>query len=237
MRAVAALLCLALAACGSAPRVADTPIHVVRSGETLYSIAWRYGIDYQTLARWNGLSDPNLIYVGQSIRLTAPPAVPSAAPAAGRSAPAAGRAAVGNAPAAQVSVSEDRSAPEWRWPTRGPIVSAFGERESIASGISIGGRQGQSIDAAAAGRVVYAGSGLIGYGQLVIIKHNDTWLSAYGYNSRLLVSQGDEVERGAEIAKMGLGPDQRPQLHFEIRQNGVPVNPMPYLDGNRLDRN
>lgn len=226
MRVIAALLCLALAACGSTPVDTSDRVHVVRSGETLYSIAWRYGVDYQKLAQWNGLSNPNLIYAGQQIRLMPPPAVPGTAPAIQR-------AAVGKTPASQVNVaSQDRSVPEWQWPTRGPIVSAFGDRGSIASGIGIGGREGQSINAAAAGRVVYAGSGLIGYGQLVIIKHNDTYLSAYGHNSRLLVSQGDEVERGTEIAKMGLGPDQRPQLHFEIRQNGVPVNPVQYLGRN-----
>jgi lipoprotein NlpD len=119
--------------------------------------------------------------------------------------------------------------PQWAWPTRGPVVTTFGSSAGIASGIGIGGRSGQAIHAAAAGRVVYAGSGLIGYGQLVIIKHNDTYLTAYGHNNRLLVAQGQEVRRGEQIAEMGLGPQRQPRLHFEIRRNGRPIDPLPLL--------
>jgi lipoprotein NlpD len=144
-----------------------------------------------------------------------PAAVP--VPAAGRSAPSTRAAPPGD------------PIPAWQWPTRGPIVSPYGSEQALASGVGIGGQPGQTINAAAAGRVVYAGSGLIGYGQLVIIKHNETYLTAYGHNSRLLVTQGQEVERGQKIAEMGLGPGRQPQLHFEIRRNGVPIDPMPYL--------
>lgn len=229
MRPLAALACLALAACGSTPvDPAAGRVYVVRSGDTLYSIAWRYGVDYQTLARWNGLSDPNLIRVGQQIRLTAPASAAPGAAAPRDPAPARATPAVASS-APPAPAARDEPPPRWQWPTRGPVVSAFGDRGSIASGIGIGGREGQPINAAAPGRVVYAGGGLIGYGQLVIIKHNDTYLSAYGHNGRLLVSQGDEVGRGAEIATMGLGPDRNPRLHFEIRVNGVPVNPLEYL--------
>jgi lipoprotein NlpD len=115
--------------------------------------------------------------------------------------------------------------PQWQWPTRGPIVATYGDRGAIASGIGIGGTLGQPIQAAASGRVVYTGSGLIGYGQLVIIKHNDTYLSAYGHNGRVLVVQGQEVRRGDQIAEMGIGPGRAPRLHFEIRRNGTPVDP------------
>jgi lipoprotein NlpD len=106
------------------------------------------------------------------------------------------------------------------------VVARFGGPEGIASGIGIRGREGQPIHAAAAGRVVYAGSGLMSYGQLLIIKHNDTYLSAYGFNSRLLVAQGQDVAKGQTIAAMGLSPQREPRLHFEIRRNGVPVDPL-----------
>lgn len=109
------------------------------------------------------------------------------------------------------------------------MISEFGSTEAISSGIGIGGQAGQSINAAADGNVVYAGSGLNRYGQLVIIKHDDTFLSAYGYNDRLLVDQGDDVRQGQKIAEMGFGPERTARLHFEIRRNGVPVNPAQYL--------
>jgi len=120
-------------------------------------------------------------------------------------------------------------APTWSWPTEGRVISTFGASGSIASGIAIGGRAGQPVRAAAAGRVVYAGGGLIGYGQLVIIKHDETFLSAYGYNSELLVTQGQEVARGTTIALMGQGPERQPRLHFEIRRNGTPVDPLLFV--------
>jgi lipoprotein NlpD len=103
----------------------------------------------------------------------------------------------------------------------------------VGSGIGIGGREGQPVRAAAAGRVVYAGGGLIGYGQLVIIKHDETFLSAYGYNSELLVTQGQDVASGATIALMGQGPGRQPRLHFEIRRNGVPVDPLLFVSAPR----
>jgi lipoprotein NlpD len=112
-------------------------------------------------------------------------------------------------------------------------VARFGADDSVGSGIGIGGREGQPVRAAAAGRVVYAGGGLIGYGQLVIIKHDETFLSAYGYNSELLVTQGQEVTSGATIALMGQGPGRQPRLHFEIRRNGVPVDPLLFVSAPR----
>ena len=119
--------------------------------------------------------------------------------------------------------------PRWLWPAQGPLLSRFGDKQGLGNGIAISGIAGQDIRAAAAGRVVYAGSGLQAYGQLVIINHNDSFLSAYGYNERLMVKQGDDVAAGQVIAKMGLGPERRAQLHFEIRQNGNPVDPLLHL--------
>jgi lipoprotein NlpD len=119
--------------------------------------------------------------------------------------------------------------PRWQWPTDGEVVVQFGAPGGIATGIAISGRDGQPVRAAAAGRVVYAGGGLINYGQLVIIKHNETFLSAYGFNRELLVAQGQDVARGQPIALMGTGPERQPRLHFEIRRNGLPVDPLLFV--------
>jgi lipoprotein NlpD len=193
--------------------------YVVQSGDTLYKIAWRYGVDHRDLAAWNDLSNPDRIYVGQRLALypgsrAAPAGSPSSRPAA--------------SPPARTPLPAEPS-PAWQWPVRGPLVQQFGSNGGSFTGIGIGGSVGQEISAAAAGRVVYVGSGLVGYGQLVIIKHNETYLSAYGNNSRLLVAQGQDVARGQIIAEMGLGPERRPRLHFEIRRNGDPMDPLRFL--------
>ncbi|HEX7062544.1 MAG TPA: peptidoglycan DD-metalloendopeptidase family protein [Woeseiaceae bacterium] len=205
--------------------------HIVRSGETLFTIAWRYGKDYRDLARWNDLGDGSLIYPGQLIRLYPPPGMP----AASRGAPAAparagsGRATGGSrAPAPQPALPS-QPPPSWAWPTDGAVVVRFGQRPGTGTGVLIGGNEGQPVRAAAGGRVVYSGSGLIGYGQLIIIKHNDTYLSAYGHNASLLVQEGEVVAKGQPIARMGEGPGREPRLHFEIRRNGEPVDPLEYL--------
>ncbi|HEX5049447.1 MAG TPA: peptidoglycan DD-metalloendopeptidase family protein [Gammaproteobacteria bacterium] len=212
--------------------------YVVRRGDTLYKIAWQNGVDQRDLARWNGIKDPDVIHVGQRLYL---------APASGperRTAADAKRTSSGTPPTKTGASppAKSRTAapappplppPAWSWPTDGEVISRFGAVDGIATGIGIGGREGQPIRAAAAGRVVYAGSGLMNYGQLLIIKHNDTYLSAYGYNSRLLVSQGQDVAKGQTIAAMGKGPEQQPRLHFEIRRNGVPVDPLPLVSVGR----
>ncbi len=118
---------------------------------------------------------------------------------------------------------------QWSWPTDGAVLRRFGDRSGLSNGVGIGGSAGQDIRAAAAGRVVYAGSGLQAYGQLVIINHDNEFLSAYGYNAELLVAQGETVSLGQRIARMGVGPERRAQLHFEIRRNGTPVDPLAQL--------
>lgn len=209
-------LVLLLAGCGSmgGRDYSARDVHVVRSGETLFTIAWRYGRDYKDLARWNNLGDGSLIYPGQVIRLN-----PSAA-AAGY-----GRASA-RAPLPRIPAGPS---PAWAWPTRGKVEVEFGQRPGAGTGVLVGGRAGQPVLAAADGRVVYAGGGLIGYGQLIILKHNDTYLSAYGHNASLLVKEGQSIKKGQRIATMGEGPGQQPRLHFEIRRNGEPVNPRQYL--------
>jgi len=209
---------LLLAACGSGGGWREPPPeHIVRRGETLFSIAWRYGKDPAELARWNRLGDGSLIYPGQVIRLT-PPAASSGRTTSTRNS---SRQPLPSIPA--------QPPPAWTWPTNGRIGVEFGGKPGSGTGVLIDGKAGQAIVAAASGRVVYAGGGLIGYGQLIILKHNDTYLSAYGHNARLLVKEGQTVARGQQIATMGEGPERKPRLHFEIRRNGKPVDPRQYL--------
>ncbi len=221
MRAVAIVVfaCL-LAACGAPRNAYDPNAHIVRGGETLFSIAWRYGKDPQDLARWNKLGDGSLIHPGDVIYLT-PSSAAAAAPRGSSSRPA---------PKSLPKVPT-QPPPPWTWPTSGRVSVEFGGKPGTGTGILIDGKAGQSITAAASGRVVYAGSGLIGYGQLIIIKHNDTYLSAYGYNASLLVKEGEAINKGQRIATMGEGPERKARLHFEIRRNGKPVNPRQFLPG------
>jgi len=222
--------CVALGACTPSLLDYETPTHVVRSGETLYTIAWRYGLDYRELARWNSLANPDVIFAGQRLTLR-PPAGAAARTAAPRTAAASPAAP----PVRRSSGSRPLPAPQllpepvWTWPASGRVVAGFGAAEGIGSGITVSGASGQPIRAAASGRVVYVGTGLAGYGQLVIVKHNDTYLTAYGHTDAVLVAQGDAVERGERIASMGMGPRRQARLHFEIRRNGVPVDPLALL--------
>jgi lipoprotein NlpD len=218
---IVAAIALLAAACGPKTRWDYTPQdeHVVRSGETLFAIAWRYSKDPADLARWNGLDDPSRIRPGQVIRLTPPAGMAAGAPAAARQ-----RAGPPELPPVPTEPS-----PAWSWPANGQVAVEFGERPGTGTGILIGGNYGAAVKAAAAGRVVYAGDGLIGYGKLIILKHNDTYLSAYGHNASLLVREGEAIEKGQRIATMGEGPGRKPRLHFEIRRNGKPVNPRQFL--------
>ena len=209
-----------LAACGGSSwnyRHGET--HVVRSGETLAEIAFRYGHDYRDLARWNNLGDGSLIYPGQVIHLKPPAGGTSTRTAASTRSPR---------PKTVPPPPSDPS-PGGQWPTSGRILSEYDGNPGTGTGVVISGKVGQVVMAAAAGRVVYSGGGLIGYGQLIIIKHNDTYLSAYGHNASLLVKEGQTIKKGQRIATMGEGPGQEPQLHFEIRRNGKPVNPRQFL--------
>ena len=211
------LCCALLASCGGRSTWKDdADTHIVRRGETLFSIAFRYGKDPDDVARWNRLGDGSLIYPGQVIRLT-PPSGSAGSTTASRPKPK---------PLPEIP---SQPAPAWGWPTAGRISVKFGAKPGSGTGVLINGKMGQPIYAAASGRVVYAGSGLIGYGQLIILKHNDTYLSAYGYTDSLLVKEGQQVKKGQRIATMGEGPERKPRLHFEIRRNGKPVDPGKYL--------
>lgn len=297
---------------GAAPGATSAPIaapggaHRVERGDTLYSIAFRNGLDYRDLARWNGIGAPYTIYVGQEIRLgpdarerkdvasahaVAPPPASPASPASGAATqavaatpapppfenvepgsataskpltpappstvPAATAAATLEAAAPAPAASAQAAAPAppppaaapappppaappvaesqvvgdigWRWPVDGRVMGAYVAGDRTRQGIDIAGRAGDPVRAAANGSVVYSGNGLIGYGELIIIKHSPSFLSAYGHNRKRLVKEGDRVTAGQVIAEMGTGNGGRDALHFEIRRNGKPENPLVFL--------
>jgi len=215
--------------------------HVIAKGDTLYSIAWRYNYDYRQLANWNDIEPPYVIYLGNSIcfKLNKEKSVKKI-----KSQPDKGeyldKQQIKQNQAVQVdpNVGDNKSAEKlssgkikWFWPTRGKIVKS--DSPTSKKGVDISGSSGQPVKAAAKGKIVYSGSGLVGYGKLIIIKHNDKFLSAYAYNSELLVNEGDFVKAGQKISKMGQDQSGRNILHFEIRLNGNPINPLKHLPKNQ----
>jgi len=259
------LLATLLAAC--APPTVHAPVgdrshrpahipaaHIVRQGDTLYSVAFMYGFDVQQLADWNRLAPPYTIYKGQQLRLRPPPA-PGVAPSRPKPRPAQARVSPSRpkpqtvAPSrpkvttagTEVATATPRRIPSeskkpaanralsWSWPVDGPLLQRFDTAGNGRKGINIGGELGQPVHAAAAGKVVYSGSGLSGYGRLIIIKHNSDYLSAYAHNRQLLAREGEWVKQDQVIARMGSSGTDRVQLHFEIRRQGRPVDPLQFL--------
>jgi lipoprotein NlpD len=225
--------------------------YTVRPGDTLYRIALEAGQAPRDVQTWNNLLNPNLIEVGQVLRV-APPVAPSGAPATvaagGTATPVAIPGVVARpltsptpvAPTAGPVVPATPApapAPEavtsgvdeinFVWPAQGGVVASFDEGKN--KGVSISGRVGDPVLAAADGRVVYAGAGLRGYGNLIILKHNNTFLTAYAHNQALLVREDQTVRQGQRIAEMGSSDADRVKLHFEVRRNGKPVDPVVYL--------
>jgi lipoprotein NlpD len=238
---LAAILSLSIAACGSSQVVRGPSSHpvrvskprygatvVVKRGDTLYHLATSNGITALDLALWNGIRPPYTIYPGQRLRLypgstSAPRAT---TPSRTTTQPPV---RVSTPPVAQ-SAATPASAPfSWRWPTDGTLVGTYASGDPTRQGVDIAGTAGQPVRAAADGVVVYSGSGLVGYGELIIVKHNDQWLSAYGHNRARLVNEGQLVKAGQQIAEMGHSGAARDMLHFEIRYNGKPVDPQQYL--------
>lgn len=202
----------------------------VKRGDTLFSIASRNDIRLQDLAAWNGLDAPYTIYPGQRLRLYpagkggtsgSRPSTAASKPPAATPAPAAAPPKPAAPPAA--------SGIKWRWPADGQLIGRYVNGEPTKQGIDIAGNSGAPVRAAADGVVVYSGSGLVGYGELIIIKHNEQWLSAYGHNRNRLVNEGQLVRAGQQIAEMGRSGAPREMLHFEVRYNGKPVDPLLYL--------
>jgi lipoprotein NlpD len=281
------LICLLLSGCistrhsssgKSTPQTAghskeNSQNHTVQKGDTLYSIAQIYDLDYKNLAEWNNLKNPRAINIGQQLRLSSPnimvkPAVfalpdleqpsptvqqpisesTSAAtllktePKALRlpyskqaiaklkepeeAFPAAVKNSENEKPTELNVAARDKGGIKWIWPTEGRVSSHFSES---TKGVDISGKTGQPVLASAAGKVVYSGTGLRGYGKLIIIKHSNTYLSAYAHNNNLLVKEGQTVSRGQIIAEMGKTDSSLVRLHFEIRKNGKPVDPLQYF--------
>lgn len=202
---------------------------VVQPGDNLFRIAFDHGLDYHQLAEWNGISDPGHILVGSKLRLTPPEKAPEPVRTD----------IVVPSPAheTQVPVSPqpamtDEAPTNWIWPAKGRVVTEFNESAG-AKGLDIAGVRGSPVVAAAAGRVIYVGAGLRGYGKLIIIKHSNIVLTAYGHNDKVLVKEGQYVKLGQIIAEMGDTDANLVKLHFEIREYGKPVDPRSYLpDGN-----
>ena len=194
---------------------------MVRTGETLYSISMRYGLDYHDVARWNRIGRSFRIVPGQRLRLNPPPGARRATARPGAMKPAASPRASPDDPA--------HRPPRWRWPVEGGHVIGTVTQPSGGAGLRIDGELNQPVFAAADGKIVYTGSGLRGYGQLIIITHERGWLSAYGHNALVQVREGDTVRAGQPIAAMGLGPAQQAMLYFEIRLDGRPLDPLAQL--------
>ncbi len=216
------ILCVLLALCACSPWLNRPESYTVKSGDTLYSIAMRFEMDYHELARINRLDSEYRIHTGQVLRLSA---------AGNSSAPKSG----GVKPVASTTAKTSASIPtanfQWQWPCRS--VSYVETRQPNGSvGLSIQGKIGQDIFSSASGKVVYAGSGLLGYGKLVIVKHDEVYLSAYAHLQSIQVKEGTQMTGGQKIGTMGTNNSGTPSLYFEIRTNGVTVMPtrlLPYL--------
>ncbi len=228
--------------------------HIVNPGDTLYAIAWRAGVDYKKLAEWNQIQYPYTIYSGKRLRLnplvkvqhkTASATIKNGKSVKRQKTSIASqklkkrsikpsrlqRSAAKNSKRLR-SLELDRKL-KWQWPTNGIVMQGFSGRDPARKGLKISGHVGQSIRAAESGQVVYSGNGLIGYGALIIIKHDSNYLSAYGHNRKLLVVEGDAVAKGQQIAEMGHAANGKFLLHFEIRRRGKPVNPIRLLPKRR----
>jgi len=208
----------------------------IRRGDTLSEIAERRRIPMRKLAAWNGLRPPYPLYAGNLLRID-PPDRAAASPA--RRAAAAPVASAGPARPVKTKASAApgsaaaASGIAWAWPVRGPLKQGFHGGDRTRQGIRVGAAPGTPVLAAADGTVVYSGSGLKGYGNLIIVKHDSRYLSAYGFNQRLLASEGDRVKRGQQLAESGRSADGQPLLHFEIRKDGTAVDPLIFLPASR----
>ncbi|MDE0310255.1 MAG: peptidoglycan DD-metalloendopeptidase family protein [Acidiferrobacterales bacterium] len=208
---------------------------IVQAGDNLYSISFAAGYDYRDVADWNGMADPEqTIYPGQEIKLYPPEGKEFSGY----------QQAVEDPPPQPVSTTESTSSKhasppktvptvtsgpsEWIWPAQGDIISSF-SKSTRQNGIQIAGDSGAPVKASADGKVVYSGTGLIGYGRIIIVKHSPQFLSVYAHNSRVIVKEGETVAQGQKIAEMGSTDADRVKLHFEIRKNGTPVDPTHYL--------
>lgn len=240
------------------PRHDERGMYTVRKGDTLLRIAFDFGQNYRDLVSWNNLTDPDDIKVGQVLRVngpggeraasvqTQPVPMPPAAAVPRKTEPRVDKKpvtdgavadtragvpavtpAVPAAPAAPAAANGDDARLSWMWPSEGRVIATFDDGRN--KGLDIAGKAGQPVVAAGSGKVMYAGSGIRGYGNLVIVKHSNSLLSAYAHNRKIVVKEGDNVTRGQLIAEMGDSDADLVKLHFEIRQQGKPVDPTRFL--------
>lgn len=208
---------------------AATGTYTVRAGDTLYKIAQANGTDVASLARLNNIGDPTQLRIGQVLRLdggTPMPSQPPAVATAPPSSPTSPATPVTPPPPATAARANDANLISWGWPATGKIIQGF---NSNTKGIDIEGTPGDPVIAAADGNVMYAGNGVRGLGNLVLLGHSDGFITAYAHNQQLLVKTGDTVKKGARIALLGQTDTTSPRLHFEVRRRGTPVNPLSYL--------
>jgi lipoprotein NlpD len=209
--------------------------YMVKPGETLIRIGLETGQNWKDIARWNNLAQPNQIEVGQVLRVVPPASETSAAVArpvnSGSvvTSPVTGGAAAPAPASRPADAGDPDNITSWAWPSVGPVLAGFDEVKN--KGVDLGGNPGDAVLAAADGRVVYVGAGLRGYGNLIILKHNSTYLTAYAHNQALLVKEDQSVRKGQKIAEMGNSDADRVKLHFEVRRQGKPVDPLKYLPG------
>jgi lipoprotein NlpD len=203
--------------------------YTVQRGDTLTRIALDHGHSWRDLASWNSLPNAHLIEVGQVLRVASPTATVEASGVVVQ--PMGGGAEVATAAKPAAAPTPAPSANDeglgFSWPASGSVIGGFDEAKN--KGLDIGGKAGDPVQAAADGQVVYAGAGLRGYGNLIILKHNNTFLTAYAHNQALLVKEDQKVRKGQKIAEMGKTDADRVKLHFEIRRQGKPVDPAKYL--------
>jgi len=190
--------------------------YTVQSGDTLYAVGYRTGYGYKKVAAWNSIKPPYKLSVGKKLRLFSTYKKKTR-----------WKKSTKKTKPKKKWQSTKLNKLHWQWPVKGKLLRSFYATDQ--KGIDIAGKVGRKIKAAESGVVVYSGSSLVGYGRLLIIKHNYLYLSAYGQNRRLLVKEGQKVKRGQVIAEMGVGVNAKPLLHFEIRRNGDPLNPIKYL--------
>jgi lipoprotein NlpD len=243
MRFILILFVLMLTACGGGSQAvapvgayksksqqgAPPAVYKVRRGDTLFSVSWRFGMDFKHVASINGIRSPYTIYIGQKLRFKPDGKVASKTKKTSKTARAKTKKKATKTTSRQSSTVPANQRLSWRWPIKGKVISTYSKSAAGRKGIDIAGKSGQKVAAAASGKVVYSGNGLPRYGNLIIIKHNDAYLSAYAHNKNLLVKEGQQVKVGQKIALLGRTGTQRDQLHFEIRRHGKPVDPMRFL--------
>lgn len=214
-------------------RITSKGSYQVKPGDTLYSIGWRYGVDYKDLASWNRIDQNFTIHPGQRLLLLKPDSAtqqPSTVVQTKTDVSIQVSETAADTSSDKSKIVESSKNPgRWLWPTQGKVLNTFSAKQLNRRGIDIAGTLGQKVQAVADGKVVYSGNGLAGYGNLIIIKHSDTYLSAYAYSQERLVKEGMSVIAGKVIAKMGKHKTTTARLHFQIRKNGKPVDPLQFL--------